>query len=88
MLIFIVHTELSADTDLNTHTKSAHVFNIDILPGHELMLQIWESIFEVFPTHCLPPYAGAGLVHVRVLFLDCVPPSHVASQRDHALHCP
>ena len=53
-----------------------------ILPGQASALQA--SVSLVAPSHSLPPWAGAGLVQVRVLSL--IPPPHSLLQFPNKLH--
>ena len=52
-----------------------------LLPGQGCKLHGWVSFSS--PGHCAPPWAGGGLVQVRLL--DCCPPSHGLL---HSPHCP
>ena len=54
------------------------------LPGHCHVLQF--SVCWLGPWQVRPPYLGAGLEHVRVLFF--LPPPQIAEQTDHLLHDP
>ena len=57
--------------------------NVFFLPGHSLTLQLLELMTG--PLHSLPPWAGEGLVHDRVL--DCVPSPQVLEQAPNDVHC-
>lgn len=48
-----------------------------LLPGQCWVLQFWVCTSVSLPEQSLPPCAGDGLLQVRVLDLDCVPPPQV-----------
>ena len=71
---------------VNLYSNSC--LSIHIPPvGHASLLQSWLS--SAFPSQVTPPFEGAGLVHVRILFWEPVP--HVSEQACHSVHsvqCP
>ena len=53
-----------------------HFIRFPLIPGQESILQVLDS--SDFPTHPVPPFDGAGLLHV--LFRVWVPPPQLAVQ--------
>ena len=65
------------------------IFFINIIsPGHADLLQSIFVLSVELPSHCFPPYFGAGLEHVRFLCLYALPPPQVTGHFDHELQVP
>jgi len=87
IILFLLFSSFSSFSSPHGHPGKSQKKKFKLcllyLPGHSFRLQL--AICWLTPTHCLPPWAGAGLLHVLYRFL--VPSPHDSEHCSYSDHC-